>query len=168
MSGVAFVMRMLFQRPLEVDGIAIHGPQPFRDAVAAAIRLLASDAPDAFTLCQDLVSTVVMSRHSGVMANRRPAVVLLGDWVTRVSLPYLASTIAHEVYHCKLYWLYRDDNARSRVPAHIYTGEAAERQCIEYQTAVLKQLGGTEDEVRKLGDHMATEFWKVPWHERTW
>lgn len=166
-SGIRFAIRALFQQSAEVDGIAIHGSLPFCESVGAALRRLASDAPEAFTLCRDFIDAIVMSRHSGVMAKRRPATVLLGSWATAVSVPYLGSTLVHEAFHCRLYWSHRD-NGRSNVPVELYSGETAERQCLEYQTSVLKRLGGTEVEVRHLSEGMATEWWKVPWHERTW
>jgi len=167
MSGVGFAIRALFQESAQVEGIAIHGSLAFCEAVGSALSRLASDSPDAFELCKDFIESVVMSRHSGVMAKRRPAIVLLGDWATGVSVPYLASTLVHEAYHCKLYWSHRDSSG-SKVPVDAYSGETAERQCLEYQTSVLKHLGGTEAELRHLSEGMATEWWKVPWHERTW
>jgi len=167
-AGIGFAIRAaLFQHSAEIDGIAIHGSRPFCEAVESALRRLAADAPEAFSLCKEFIETVVMSRHSGVMAKRRPAIVLLGDWVTRVSPPYLASTVVHEAYHCKLYWSHHDGEGKP-VPVDVYSGEAAERQCLEYQTSVLKQRGGTETELRHLREGMATEWWKVPWHERAW
>jgi hypothetical protein len=166
--GAAFVVRALFQESRKIDGIRIYGPPNFREAVAAALHRLASDAPDAFALCKRFVEAVVIARNSGVSSNRRPAIVLLGHWATQVSLPYLASTLVHEAYHCQLYWSSHESSSGKKVPAHLYSGEEAERACIEYQTSVLKQLGGSDAEAQHLRDQMATEWWKVPWHERTW
>jgi hypothetical protein len=88
--------------------------------------------------------------------------------VTTVSTPYLASGLAHEARHCSLYWSYRDSEPARDVPTEVFSGEEAERQCVEYQIAVLKQLGETDEVVARLRESMKTEWWNVPWHERTW
>jgi len=162
------LLRALFQQSLEVGGIKICGRQLFCDHVAAALRLLDAGVPAAFALCQRYFNLVIMSRHSGVDVAARPAIVMLGEWATSVSTPYLASGLAHEALHCSLYWSYRGRDPEREVPTEIFSGEDVERQCLEYQILVLKQLGETDEEASRLRDLMKTEWWNVPWHERTW
>lgn len=165
-AGAAFLLRAFMHRPTHVAGIAIYGPPIFRDAVAAAVRLLNADAPDAFAFCARFIDTVVLSRHSAVTARRRPAIMMLGAWATSVSTPYLASTLAHEAFHCNLYWSHRESGGKRS--SHIESGVEAERQCLEYQITVLRVLGGTDVEASHLANQLSTEWWKVPLHERTW
>jgi hypothetical protein len=166
---VIFLVRSLLQGSLEVERIAVFGRQKFRDNVAAALRLLRAQAPEAFGLCEQYFSVVIMSRHSGVDVTSRPAVVMLREWATRASPRYLASVLAHEAFHCRLYWSYREGHPGSDdVPPEIFSGETGERECVEYQIEVLKRLGGTDQEVSHLRDSLKTEYWKVPWHQRTW
>jgi hypothetical protein len=167
-SGFGFLLLSLFQHSSEVEGIEIRGPHDFCDRVAAALRLLSADAPTAFDLCQRHFNLVIRSRHSGVNVTARPATVMLGQWATSVSTPYLASGLAHEANHCSLYWSYRDAKLTREVPRKVFSGEEAERQCLEYQIAVLKQLGETEEVTERLRESMKTEWWNVPWHERRW
>lgn len=166
--GAGYVTRMLLQRSLQVGSIAIYGPPAFRERVAAALRLMAAGAPEALSMCERFVDTVVMSRHSGVTSHRRPAIVLLGRWVTTVSPSYLASALAHEAFHCSQYWSHRDRQPKTTVPIAIYSGAAAEQRCLDFQVAVLTQLGGSEAELSHLSASMATEWWRVPWHDRAW
>jgi len=93
---------------------------------------------------------------------------MLGQWVSSVSTPYLASGLAHEAHHCQLYWSYRESEPTREVPREAFGGEEAERQCLEYQIAVLKQLGETDEVTERLRESMKTGWWNVPWHERTW
>lgn len=93
---------------------------------------------------------------------------MVGQWVTRVPAAYLASGLAHEAHHCDLYWSYRDSHPARDVPSEVFSGEEAEHQCLEYQIGVLKRLGEPDDVVARLSESMKTEWWKVPWHERTW
>ncbi|PYN90604.1 MAG: hypothetical protein DMD87_01410 [Candidatus Rokuibacteriota bacterium] len=93
---------------------------------------------------------------------------MLGQWVTSVSTAYLASGLAHEAHHCRLYWSYREREPRREVPREVFTGEEAERQCLEYQIAVLKQLGETEEVTERVRESIKTGYWNVAWHERTW
>jgi len=166
--GVGFLLRSLFQARSEVGGIEIRGRQAFCDQVAAALRLLRTEVPEAFALCQRHFDLVIMSRHSGVDVGMRPAIVMLGEPASTVSMAYLASDLAHEAMHCSLYRSYSDRDPDRDVPAAIYSGEDAERQCLEYQISVLKQLGETDADASRLRDLMKTKWWNVPWHERTW
>ena len=167
-SGAGFLLRSLFQHSSKVEGIEIRGPQDFCDRVAAALRVLSAGAPAAFDLCQRHFNLVIRSRHSGVDATTRPAIVMLGQWVTSVSTAYLASGLAHEAHHCSLYWSHREREPTREVPREVFSGEEAERQCLEYQIAVLKQLGETEEVTRRVCESIETGYWNVPWHERTW
>lgn len=167
-SGAVFLLRALMHRSSRVAGITVYGPSSFREAVSSALRLLETDAPDAFAFCARFIDAVVVSRHSGVMSHRRPAIVMLGDWATTVSAPYLASTLAHEAFHCHLYWSHRDSASGPRVAAAIASGAEAERRCVEYQSSVLRLLGGSDDDANHITNQLATEWWTVPWHERTW
>jgi len=54
------------------------------------------------------------------------------------------------------------------VPREVFTGEEAERQCLEYQIAVLKQLGETEEVTERVRESIKTRYWNLAWHERTW
>jgi hypothetical protein len=93
---------------------------------------------------------------------------MFGSWVADVSTAYLASGLAHEAKHCDLYWSRRERNPTQDVPDEVFSGSDAERQCVEYQIAVLKQLGETDNVIERLRESMQTEWWKVPWHERDW
>lgn len=166
--GAGFLLRALFQASSEVGGIEVCGPQAFCDRVVEALRLLRAGSPEAFALCQRHFNLVIKSRHSGVDVASRPAIVMLGDWATRVSSPYLASGLAHEAVHCSLYWSHHEHDPEQEVPPETYSGEDAEGQCLEYQIAVLKQLGEADEDASRLRDLMTTEWWNVPWHERTW
>lgn len=167
-SGAAFLLRALFQHSSEVEGIGVRGPQAFCERVVAALRRLESGAPATFALCRQHFELVISSRHSGVDATARPAIVMLGQWATSVSTPYLASGLAHEAFHCSLYWSHRDSVPLQEVSREVFTGEEAEQQCVEYQIAVLQQLGEPEEVAMRLRESMKTEWWKVPWHERGW
>ena len=167
-SGAGFLLRSFFQHSSEFEGIEVRGPKDFCDRVAAALRVLSTGASAAFDLCQRHFNLVIRSRHSGVDAKTRPAIVMLGQWVTSVSTAYLASGLAHEAHHCRLYWSYREREPRREVPREVFTGEEAERQCLEYQIAVLKQLGETEEVTECVRESIKTRYWNVAWHERTW
>ena len=166
--GATFLLRALFQGSSEVGGIKIYGRQVFREQVAAALRLLHAGAPAAFSLCEQYFDLVIMSRHSGVHVATRPGIVMLGEWAIEASARYLASGLAHEAFHCSLYWSYRDRHPGRDAPTDVFSGERAERECLEYQISVLRQLGETEESAAHLRDLMKTEWWNVPWHERTW
>ena len=166
--GAIFLLRAFFQGSSEVRGIEIRGRQAFRDRVAAALRLLHAGAPAAFSLCEQYFDLVIMSRHSGVHVEMRPGIVMLGEWAIEASARYLASGLAHEAFHCSLYWSYRDRHPGRDAPTDVFSGERAERECLEYQISVLRQLGETEERAAHLRDLMKTEWWNVPWHERTW
>ena len=167
--SVGVLLRSLLQGSSEVAGITVHGPQGFREQVAAALRLLDAEAPESFRLCERYFGMVIMSRHSGVDVQARPVIVMLGEWAASASPRYVACTLAHEAFHCRLYWSYREDHPGAHhVPREVFSGENAERECLEYQIEVLRQLGGTDQEASGLRDSLKTEYWKVPWLQRTW
>lgn len=160
LRGIVLLLKSAFKEQRFVDDLAIYGSREFCDHVAAALELLRERAPAAFAQVKRYIDAVVMSRHSGVDAKKRPAM----KW----SVEYLASGLAHESHHCHLHWSYRASHPGEKVPEAIYSREEAERSCLEYQIAVFLELGGSEERAARIRESMATEWWLVPWEERTW
>jgi hypothetical protein len=80
-----------------------------------------------------------------------------------VAVTWCAATIAHDSFHSKLYHDYL--KAHGQVPDDVWTGIAAEQQCMKHQLAVMEHIGAAKSEIdyakTQADGHYANE-------KRTW
>ena len=126
--------------------VEIVGSAKFRSEIGEALALLKSKAPDAYVIVTDYVKRIEQGEHSGMWAYKTPPTYEMNDKTTSYSLTWRAATIAHDSFHSKLYHDYQKAH-EGRVPDAVWTGTAAEEQCMKHQLAVMKLIGASKWEI---------------------
>lgn len=141
----------------------IVGSTRFTDQVREAMILLKTQAPDAYAIVTNYVGRIEEGKISGMWAYKNPPTYEMSDDTAFYSVSWCAATIAHDSFHSKLYHDYL--KAHGHVPDDVWTGIAAEQQCMKHQLAVMEQIGAAKSEIdyaRTQADgHYANE-------KRTW
>ena len=155
-----------------VDQIEIAGSARYCNQVREALLLLKARDADAYTIVTTYVKRIEESEHSGMAAYSDPPTYEMSDATAYYSVTWCAATIAHDSYHSKLYHDYLKEHA-GPVPDEIWTGRAAERQCMKHQLAVMEHVGATKPEIdwaKKQADGnyvKDNEDWK-DYEKRNW
>jgi len=142
----------------------ILGSARFSNQVHQALLLLKDRDADAFAMVTNYVGRIKEGERSGMWAYKTPPTYELNGATAFYSLTWCAATIAHDSFHSKLYHDYRKTQGK-RVPDAVWTGTAAEQQCMKHQLATMQRIGATQWEIdyaRKQADGSY-----VPDHE-TW
>jgi hypothetical protein len=141
----------------EDDAVTIRGSDEFVRRTEEALGLLESQAPEAYEKILTYVEIVEQGEHSGMWAFETPPRYEVGDATAFASLPWYASTIAHDSTHSELYYNYLRAHPGEAVPQEAWAGVESERFCNSYQLGVLALVGGSAGEIDYLaglsGDH---------------
>jgi hypothetical protein len=129
-----------------IDGIAIAGSARYRDQVREALQLLKTGDTEAYAIVTTYVKRIEEGERSGMWADRDPPTYEMSDVTAYASVTWCAATIAHDSYHSKLYHDYRDSHA-GHVPDDVWTGTAAEQQCMKHQLAVMERIKAPKSEI---------------------
>jgi hypothetical protein len=145
-------------------GVEIVGSERFVDQVRNALTLIRSQAPQDFEVIAASVQRVEEHDRSGMDASR--STCQLAPASAYASQTWCAGCIAHEAHHAKL----------SASPSYDYGEAAEERECIEYQRAVLERIAAPASELEHLatqdGSHFDAngdgEYTQEDYEARTW
>ena len=152
--------------------IEIVGSSKYTQQVREALLLLKTRDADAYTIVEKYVTRIEESERSGMAAYKEPPTYEMSDTTAYYSVTWCAATIAHDSYHSKLYHDYQDSH-HGAVPDEVWTGRAAEQQCMKHQLSVMERIGAAKlaiDHARENADgHYASD--KEDWQDyqkRTW
>ncbi len=135
--------------------IDIIGTQDFIDQTVQAFSLLKDKAPKAYHKVETYVSVIQLGDHSGMWAYEDRPRYEVGVDTASYSTTWYASTIAHDATHSELYHQYSVHKGEP-VPDDKWIGVEAEQFCIAYQLEILKQVGGSADEINYLATQAGT------------
>jgi hypothetical protein len=124
----------------------IVGSERFSGQVREALLLLKTRDADAYAIVTTYVGRIAEGQRSGMWAYRTPPTYEMSDRTAFYSLTCCAAAIAHDSFHSKLYHDYRNAHA-GHVPDAVWTGTAAERQCMKHQLAVMARIGAPKYEL---------------------
>ncbi len=124
----------------------VVGSERFKDQVHGAIVLLQQHDLSAYEVLTNNVGRIEEARRSGMRAYDTPPVYEMSDKTAFYSVTWCAATIAHDSFHSKLYHDYQRANP-GRVPDSVWTGQAAERKCMEHQLGVMRNIGASAWEI---------------------
>jgi hypothetical protein len=126
--------------------IEIVGSAKFVNHVEKALALLKNKSPDAYLIVENNVKRIQQGERSGMWAFSTPPTYEMSGKTAFASLTWCAATIAHDSYHSKLYHDYQKSHD-GPVPDAVWTGSAAERQCMKHQLAVMEQIEAAKSEI---------------------
>jgi hypothetical protein len=124
----------------------IMGSVRFSEQVHQAMLLLKTRDVDAYAIVTNSIGRIQEGEHSGMWAYKTPPTYEMSDSTAFYSLTWCAATIAHDSFHSKLYHDYQKVHGW-QVPDAIWTGIAAEQQCMKHQLEVMKHIGATQWEI---------------------
>jgi hypothetical protein len=124
----------------------IVGSLRFSNQVYQALLLLQAKDTNAYAVVTNYVGRIQEGERSGMWAEKSPPTFALSSTTAFYSLTWCAATIAHDSFHSKLYHEHRKISGR-KVPAEVWTGRAAERQCMAHQLLVMERIGASQREL---------------------
>jgi len=146
--------------------IEVVGSERFKRQVRAALTLLMYKDRDGYLMVKKYLRRIKEANHSGTQVSEIPSTFYFAPRSVFYSLTWCAGVLVHEAYHCKLYRDHRDNNGYP-VPAEVYGGKEAEKQCIRQQVATLKKIGGSTWELLSLGGSVGS-YYTIPYSNRNW
>jgi hypothetical protein len=150
----------------------IVGSERFDRQVRQALLLLKTRDANAYAIVTTYIGRIQQGERSGMWAYNTPPTFEMSDRTAFYSVTWAAATIAHDSFHSKLY----HDHLKAhggRVPDAVWTGRAAEEQCMKHQLEVMARIGATQWEIghakRQAGGHYAKdgETWNE-YRQRKW
>jgi len=124
----------------------IVGSVGFSNRVHQAILLLKERDLEAYAIVTNSVGRIQEGERSGMWAYKTPPTYEMSDRTAFYSPTWCAATVTHDSFHSKLYHDYQKAH-RGEVPDDLWTGTAAEQQCMKHQLEVMKRIGSTQQEI---------------------
>jgi len=149
----------------EIDGIVIEGNKKFLIQTRKALSLLKKSVPLLYRrIILTGIKKIKLHKTSGMNLFAKIPTYEVSERTAFSSLKWYASTIAHEAYHSKLYFDYKNKH-KGQVPRKVFASAEAELQCIKFQTKVAKRIGAPAADIKYLksldGSHAKLE--KIDW-----
>jgi hypothetical protein len=159
--------------------VEIRGNTRFKNQVVNALVLLKSKSPDAYAIVTNYIGIIEQAKHSGMKAYAKPPTFHLNGRTAYYSVTWCASAIAHDSFHSKLFHDYLDKHRSQApgdalksdwglVPDHIWIGEAAEKQCVEHQLQVLREIGAPGEEIIQGQWNPTNRYWELEESKQNW
>jgi hypothetical protein len=124
----------------------IKGSARFTNQIHQALLLLKARDIEAYAVVTNYIGRIQEGEHSGMWAYQTPPTYEMGDSTAFYSVTWCAATIAHDSLHSKLYHDYLKTHA-GPVPESVWTGTAAEQQCMKHQLRVMEHIGANQTEI---------------------
>jgi hypothetical protein len=155
----------------QFDSLTLQGTPQFDEQVEKALALLKTRSPAGYATVTNYIGIIQQNEHSGMDVHHKPPLFQLNDHSASYSVTWCAGVIAHDSYHSKLYFDYKQQHPRALlVPDDIYGGERAERACLEHQISVLKAVGAPASEIAwcQQCETQTNKYWDVRYNQRNW
>lgn len=151
------------------DNLEVRGTKHFQSQVVSALVLLSTKSPEAYVVLTNNVGLIAQARHSGMAAYLNPPTIELTDRSVSYSITDCAGNLAHESFHSKLYHDFlREHRNEPVVPDEVWTGEDAEKRCVEHQQRVLRAVGAPAAEIQWYTWNPTNRYWEIPYEKRDW
>jgi hypothetical protein len=131
------------------DRVDVIGNARFKHQVGAALSLMRDKAPEAYGTVARYAPRIEQAERSGMEAYRDPPTFTMADTTAFYSVTWCAGCIAHDAYHSRMYHEYQD-NHPGPVPGEAWTGDRAERLCLDYQLEVMRSIVAPQSEIAYL------------------
>lgn len=149
--------------------IQIKGDDTCKSTTLDALKLLSEKAPSHYSGVTKYISVIECApKGSGMFAYENPPRFLVGDATRNAGTVWYAGSIVHDAGHSRLYNDYKAAHPGERVPDTIWTGEAAERACLDVQHDALSKIGATQSQLDYIKNAINTQYYDVPYENRWW
>ncbi len=144
------------------DTIKIQGDATCHQQTEAALNYLKNRAPDYFTMVEKYIGEVdCVEAGSGINAFEHPPRFLAGRATREAGTEWYAGALVHDANHSKLFNDYKKQHPLDGdPPASVWTGENAERLCIEVQVKALHEAGAPQWVFDSLKKSLDSRYWE--------
>lgn len=149
----------------KTNHIAVSGNERFVQTTERALKLLKTKVPKVYEeVVLPFVKKIKLAQTSGMNLFAKIPTFEVSEETAFRSLRWYSSTIAHEAFHSKLYFDYKN-NHRGKVPRKIYASQNAEVKCIRFQIKTAEKIGASIQDIKYLksldGSH--ANLLKIDW-----
>lgn len=135
--------------------IVIEGDSEYKAHVSKCLNLIKYNSKKDYDFVVKYIGIIKQNPKSGMEAWKSPPVFLLSNWSAFHSLTWCASVIAHDAYHSYLFKANKVEGEKFP-PQESWAGFNAERQCNEYQIAVMRKIGSSESDIEYVENQDGT------------
>jgi len=146
------------------EGIKIRGGFDFLLRTHAALALLRPTSR--FAQIRNSIGLIRQGRRSGMKAWAKEPTFVVGAPTWRHSTLWYAGAIAHDAYHAKLYVAAKQVSRGKEPDADAWTGTEAEKQCLDFQLQVLRELNADPKTMAYLEECLKNPTYQG--HNRGW
>jgi hypothetical protein len=157
-------------KPLGPFEIKIIGDKSCLDKTNTALKLLKDKAEIHYDMVIKYVGVIECAEAgSGMYAWENPPRYQVGKSTYNTDSIWYAGTIAHDACHSKQYHDYLlEHSGETTVPENVWTGEAAELQCLDLQSDALQKIGADQATLDHLENSKKSKYWEVDYEDRWW
>lgn len=149
--------------------ITIRGNESCVTSTLKALKLLSDNAPTHYAVVTQNISIIECAPSgSGMYAYEDQPRYVVGDATRNAGLIWYAGTIAHDAGHSKLYHDYLSAHPNNAVPVDVWTGENAERACLDAQYNALAKLNSPQYYLDYVSNVINTQYYNVQAADRWW
>ena len=150
--------------PYEYDGIKFEGDVDVNCSLQTvhALDLLDTKAHEDFLLVTKYIGIIeCRDVWSAMYPFENPPRFRVGKVTRDSGTLWYAGAIAHDSCHSRQYHDYEKIHPEAAVPVEIYTGEAAEKECIRYQYGVLEKMGAPKKMLDYVANSSSLRHWET-------
>ena len=150
-----------------IDAIEVSGNAAFRSDTQEALALLRSSS--LFSGLRKYLPMIQQGKRSGMRAWAKKPTFVVGKPTWQHSALWYAGAIAHDAYHAKLYQEAKQKSGGREPEADYWTGEEAEKKCLDFQRRILMELKADEKtiayikECEKNPTYHGRKQWWLSW-----
>jgi len=132
--------------------IVIEGSAVQRARILKALDLLQQKSQNSYRLTIKYIDTICIDDWNMYTPSRsyNSGTCSIENQTAKSSPEWLAAIIAHESVHARQYWEWHRQHG-TRIPTDVWLSPNSEMEAIDFQTTVLRQVGGTDLELEILG-----------------
>ncbi len=145
------------------------GDEHCKSDTEAALHLLKEKVPGHARVVVDSIGVIeCVSAGSGMYAWEDPPRYAVGDATRAAGTIWYAGTIVHDACHAKQYQDFSRMHPDVVIPDDVFTGRAAEAQCLAAQEDALEKIGASQETLQYVRTIPESNYHDVPLEERWW
>ncbi len=153
-----------FQLPIEIKGDVNCVLK-----TKTALKKLRDKSEEHYNLAAKYIGVIECAQSgSGMYVWENPPRLKAGLATFNATSEWFAGAIVHDACHSRQYHSYKEKNLAGYVPAEVYAGAEAEKECLEIQYAALERIGASQKNLDYVKNILASNYWEIGYNERWW
>lgn len=141
--------------------IIVQGDSTCQNQTTASLKYLQNKAPSYYDMVEKYIGIITcVESGSGIDVFERPPRFRAGRATREAGVEWYAGSIVHDACHVLLFEDYKKSHPFTIPPAPIWSGEVAEKKCIEIQTKALTEAGAPDWVFESIKKAAQTKYWE--------